>query len=62
MQRQLTDLPRTMADLEGGMGGLGGLLERLLASLDQLDDNVSSLKQAIEPIGRVADRLPGRRN
>ncbi len=43
------------------MGGLGGLLERLLASLDHLDENVGALQEALQPIGRIADRLPGRR-
>jgi hypothetical protein len=37
------------------------MLERLLASLDTLDANVAALRDAVEPIGRIADRLPGRR-
>jgi DNA repair ATPase RecN len=58
VQRRLADLPNTMEHLEGEMGGLGELLQRLLASLDQLDANVSSLREAVEPLARVADRLP----
>jgi hypothetical protein len=50
-----------MDELQARLGGLTEMLERLLGSLDQLDANVASLKEAIEPIGRIADRLPGRR-
>jgi len=61
VQQQLTALPGTMDELQGRLGGLTEMLGRLLASLDQLDANVSSLREAVEPIGRVADKLPGRR-
>jgi len=33
----------------------------MLTSLDRLDANLGALHESIEPIGRVADRLPGRR-
>jgi len=58
---QLADLPETMDELQARLGGLTGMLERLLSSLDTLDANVAALRDAVEPIGRVADRLPGRR-
>jgi len=61
VQRRLADLPRTMDHLEGEMGGLGETLRRLLASLDQLDDHVGTLRDAVEPLARVADRVPSRR-
>jgi hypothetical protein len=61
VQRRLADLPSTMEHLEGEMGGLGETLTRLLASLDQLDANVTSLRDAVEPLARVADRVPSRR-
>jgi len=41
--------------------GLAELMDRLLASIDALDGNVTALKGSLEPIGRVADRIPGSR-
>ena len=61
VQRRLADLPSTMEHLESEMGGLGEVLEKLLGSLDRLDANVSSLREAVEPLARVADRLPIKR-
>ena len=61
VQRRLADLPSTMEHLEGEMGGLGETLQRLLASLDQLDAHLASLRDAVEPLARVADRVPTRR-
>jgi len=61
VQQQLADLPRTMDELQERLGGVSDILERLLALLDTLDANVGSLRGSIEPIGRIADRLPGRR-
>jgi hypothetical protein len=34
-------------------------MDRLLTSMDRLDRNVSELQTSIEPMGRIADRLPG---
>jgi archaellum component FlaC len=61
VQRRLADLPSTMEHLESEMGGLGEVLQKLLCSLDQLDANVTSLREAVEPLARVADRLPIKR-
>jgi chromosome segregation ATPase len=61
VQRRLADLPVTMEHLEGEMTGLGETLQRLLASLDQLDAQVATLRDAVEPLARVADRVPTRR-
>lgn len=61
VQRRLADLPGTMEHLEGEMTGLGETLKRLLASLDQLDAQVATLRDAVEPLSRVADRVPSRR-
>ena len=61
VQRRLADLPQTMEHLEGEMTGLGDTLQRLLASLDQLDAQVATLRDAVEPLARVADRGPTRR-
>jgi archaellum component FlaC len=61
VQRRLADLPGTMEHLEGEMGGLGETLQRLLAALEQLDSNVATLRDAVEPLARVADRVPSRK-
>jgi prefoldin subunit 5 len=61
VQQHLADLPETMDELQARLGGLSDMLERLLASLDTLDANVAALREAIQPIGRIADRLPGKR-
>jgi hypothetical protein len=61
VQQQLAELPRTMDELQERLGGVSATLERLLSLLDTLDANVGSLRGSIEPIGRIADRLPGRR-
>jgi len=37
------------------------LLDHLLASIETLDGNVGSLRDSLEPIGRIADRVPGNR-
>ena len=36
-------------------------MDRLLASIETLDGNVGSLRSSLEPIGRIADRVPGNR-
>jgi uncharacterized phage infection (PIP) family protein YhgE len=59
VQKTLVTLPQTMETLGTGLTQMSALLEQLLASLGRLDENVSSLQDAVEPLGRVADRLPG---
>jgi len=61
VQRHLSKLPETMDTLGEGLDGLAGLLDRLLASIERLDRNVGSLRSSLEPIGRIADRVPGNR-
>jgi len=61
VQRRLADLPSTMAAPRGRDGRPRRDAHRLLASLDQLDANVTSLRDAVEPLARVADRVPSRR-
>jgi len=61
VQRHLSKLPETMDTLGEGLDGLAGLLDRLLASIERLDGNVGSLRSSLEPIGRIADRVPGNR-
>jgi hypothetical protein len=31
----------------------------MLSSLDRLDGDVTTLNDAVQPLGRIADRLPG---
>jgi uncharacterized phage infection (PIP) family protein YhgE len=60
VQQHLAKLPETMATLGTGLGQLSALMEQLLGSLERLDRNVTALQESIEPLGRIADRLPGR--
>ena len=59
VQQHLAKLPETMQSLDSGIGGLTELLTRLVASIETLDANVAALQESIEPVGRLADKLPG---
>jgi DNA repair ATPase RecN len=59
VQAHLAKLPETIETLGTGLDRLAGLMDRLLTSMDRLDGNVGSLQTSIEPLGRIADRLPG---
>lgn len=59
VQGHLDKLPETMQALDTGISGLTDLLNRLTTSLGTLDQNVASLQESMEPLGRLADRLPG---
>jgi hypothetical protein len=48
-----------MEALDARIGQLTEILERMVASLGTLDGNVAALQESIEPVGRIADRLPG---
>jgi hypothetical protein len=61
VQQHLSMLPETMETLGTGLQQLAALMERLLGSIETLDGNVKELKGSLEPIGRVADKLPGNR-
>lgn len=52
VQQQLTDLPEIL-------GRLSTLMERLLSSMDRLDEQIDTLHGSIQPLGRLADRVPG---
>ena len=54
-------MPEVMATIGTGLEQLAALMDRLLSSIDALDANVNALKGSLEPIGRIADRLPGSR-
>jgi hypothetical protein len=59
VRQHLAQLPDTMAKLDARIGELAELLQRMLGALGHLDESVTSLHAAVEPLGRVADRLPG---
>jgi predicted nucleic acid-binding Zn-ribbon protein len=60
VQQHLAELPATMQSLDNVLGSLTELLGRLVTSVEQLDGNVGSLQESMEPVGRLADKLPGR--
>ena len=59
VQQHLAQLPDTMARLDARIAELAELLQHMLGALGHLDESVTSLHSAVEPLGRVADRLPG---
>jgi len=61
VQQHLSRLPETIETLGAGIDSLATLLNRLLASMETLDGNAGSLRVSLEPIGRIADRVPGNR-
>jgi hypothetical protein len=48
-----------MQSLDAKMGGLTDLLAQLVTSIANLDANVAALQVSMEPVGRLADKLPG---
>jgi len=61
VQQHLSRLPETIETLGDGIDRMATLMDRLLSSIDALDANVGSLRSSLEPIGRIADRVPGNR-
>jgi hypothetical protein len=61
VQQHLSRLPETIETLGAGIDRMATLMDRLLASIETLDGNVGSLRDSLEPIGRIADRVPGNR-
>jgi hypothetical protein len=61
VQQHPSTLQEAMEALGAGLDRLATLMDRLLASIHTLDGNVEALRGSLEPIGRVADRLPGNR-
>ena len=59
VQQHLAQLPEAIETLQSGIDRMCGLIEGLLTSMDRLDGDVGSLQQVIEPVARVADKLPG---
>jgi hypothetical protein len=62
VQRHLAQLPETIDSLDARIGRLSDVLEKMLETMTQLDTSVVGLQGAVEPVGRLAGRLPGQRN
>lgn len=60
VQQHLARLPDTIETLGGDISKLTDLLERMLTSLDHLDASVATLQGSVEPLGRIANRIPSR--
>lgn len=61
VQQHLSQLPESIASIGVALGRLPEMLDRLMTSVERLDDHVGALQEAMLPIARVADRLPGGR-
>ena len=59
VQQHLSKLPETIETLGTSIDRMATLIDRLLVSMDRLDGNVGALQASIEPLSRVADKLPG---
>jgi hypothetical protein len=59
VQQHLAKLPDTIETLGTGLNRMADLMDRLLTSMDRLDGSVAHLQTSIEPMGRLADKLPG---
>lgn len=61
VQRHLDKLPETMESLNDGLDRLSGLMEQLLAVLGGLNQSIDTLQAGVEPMGRLASRVPGQK-
>jgi hypothetical protein len=61
VQRHLAQLPETMGRLDDALVRLSGLMGPSLASLGALNESIDTLQSAVEPMGRLANRVPGQR-
>ncbi len=61
VQKQLAELPDVMKRLDAGVERLAGLMEETLSSIDELSQTITTLHGSLEPVGRLASRVPGQR-
>jgi DNA repair ATPase RecN len=61
VQQHLARLPESIEHLDAHIGRLAQIMDRLLESLGRLDDDVNVLSSSVEPLSRLADRMPGSR-
>jgi hypothetical protein len=59
VQEHLAKVPDTLERLDASMDRLSGLLEDLLQALGTLSTSVGGLQESVQPLGRIAKRLPG---
>jgi hypothetical protein len=59
VQQHLAQLPETIQHLDGHIGRLTAIMDDLLSSLHRLDQDVNTLSASVEPLGRLAGRVPG---
>ena len=57
----LVEVQQHLAQLPETINGLSALIERMLDSLDKLDEDVGRLDAAVTPLGKLAGRVPGAR-
>jgi hypothetical protein len=58
---KVNQLPEVLERLDRGIEGLTELMERILTALDGLNASVDTLQGAVEPMGRLASRVPGQK-
>ena len=59
VQKQLAELPLVMQRLDEGIKRLCNLMDGTLKSIDELGGNIDDLQGSLEPVGRLASRVPG---
>jgi phage-related minor tail protein len=62
VQQHLAVMPEKVGRVDEGLDKLNEMLERLLGTLDALNEGIRILDHAVEPVGRLARRVPGRRH
>jgi len=60
VQQHLARVPDTLEHLDAGLTRMSDTLDRLLVALERLDAELASLDSAVGPLGRLAQRFPGR--
>jgi hypothetical protein len=61
VQKHLDRLPETMERLDDRIERLSGLMENLLTALEALNTSVDTLHGGMQPMARLASRVPGQR-
>jgi hypothetical protein len=59
VQQHLALVPETLGRLDERMNRLSDGLDQLLVALDELSQSVAKLQASVQPLGRLARRLPG---
>lgn len=57
----LVEVQRHVAQLPETIDRLSDLMERILVAIEGLDTTIETLQEAVEPVGRLARRVPGQR-